>query len=63
MLELPREEQYAIRVKQGRALYGVEMKIVDDDNNELPRDGQATGLLKVRGPFICSDYYNAGRPE
>ena len=63
MLELPREEQYAIRLKQGRALYGVEMKIVDDDNNELPRDGQATGLLKVRGPFICSDYYNADAPS
>ena len=63
MPELPREEQYAIRVKQGRALYGVEMKIVDEDNNELPRDGQATGLLKVRGPFICSDYYKADAPN
>ena len=47
-------------MKQGRPLYGVEMKIVDDDGNELPRDGQATGLLKVRGPFICSEYYNTG---
>ena len=63
MLELPGEEQYAVRTKQGRALYGVEMKIVDDDNNELPRDGQATGLLKVRGPFICSDYYKADAPS
>ena len=63
MLELPGEEQYAIRLKQGRALYGVEMKIVDDDNNELPRDGQATGLLKVRGPFICSGYYKADGPS
>ncbi len=63
MLKLSREEQYAIREKQGRVLYGVEMKIVDDDNNELPRDGQSTGLIKVRGPFICSDYYKTGVPS
>ena len=63
MLKLSREEQYAIRQKQGRAAYGVEMKIVDDDNRELPRDGQSTGLLKVRGPFICSDYYKLGEPS
>ena len=62
MLELPREEQYAVRMKQGRPLYGIEMKIVDDDGNELPRDGQATGLLKVRGPFICSEYYREDTP-
>ena len=60
MLKLPREEQFDIREKQGRALYGVEMKIVDDDNKELPRDGQSPGLLKVRGPFICNDYYQTG---
>ncbi len=60
MQKLSREEQFAIREKQGRALYGVEMKIVDDENNELPWDGQSTGLLKVRGPFICNDYYNTG---
>ncbi len=63
MLQLPREEQYAVRMKQGRPLYGVEMKIVDDDGNELPRDGQATGLLKVRGPFICSEYYREDTPS
>ena len=63
MQKLSREEQFAIREKQGRALYGVEMKIVDDENNELPWDGQSTGLLKVRGPFICSDYYNTGVPS
>lgn len=57
MYELPKEEQYKIRMKQGRALYGVTMKIVDDDNNELPWDGESTGLLKVRGPYVCSSYY------
>ena len=63
MLELTREEQYGIREKQGRVVYGVEMKVVDDDDNELPRDGISTGLLKVRGPFICSDYYETGVPS
>ncbi|MYH69766.1 MAG: long-chain fatty acid--CoA ligase, partial [Gammaproteobacteria bacterium] len=49
--------------KLGRALYGVVMKIVDVENNDLPWDGQSPGLLKVRGPFICSDYYNTGEPS
>ena len=62
-LTLDREQQYVIREKQGRALYGVEMKTVDDDGNELPRDGQSTGLLKVRGPFVCSEYYRADAPD
>ncbi len=63
MLKLSGEEQYAIRQKQGRAPYGVELKIVDDNNNEFPRDGQSTGLLKVRGPSICSDYYKPDAPS
>jgi fatty-acyl-CoA synthase len=45
------------RLKAGRAIFGVEMKIVDDDGKELPWDGEAFGSLKVRGPWICSDYY------
>jgi fatty-acyl-CoA synthase len=47
----------AIRAKQGRAVYGVEMKIVDDANQDLPWDGKRFGTLKVRGPWIASDYY------
>jgi len=57
MQSLPEDEQMRVRVKQGRALYGIEMKIVDDANNELPRDGETAGLLKVRGPWVCRDYY------
>ncbi len=52
------EEEYArMRVKAGRGIYGVEMKIVDDNNVELPWDGVAFGALKVRGPWICSGYF------
>lgn len=45
------------RLKGGRAIFGVQMKIVDDEGKELPWDGEAFGSLKVRGPWICSDYY------
>ena len=52
------EEEFAkIRLKAGCPIFGVELKIVDDDNNELPWDGVAFGSLKIRGPWVCSDYY------
>jgi len=51
------EEKYAIRQKQGRTVYGVELKIVDDEGNEQPRDGVAFGRLLVRGPWITSGYF------
>jgi len=51
------EEKYAIRQKQGRTVYGVELKIVDDEGNEQPRDGIAFGRLLVRGPWITSGYF------
>lgn len=46
-----------LQCKQGRTVFGVELKIVDDDNNELPWDGVAFGALKVRGPWIASGYF------
>ncbi|MBT4521058.1 MAG: long-chain-fatty-acid--CoA ligase [Halieaceae bacterium] len=52
------EEAFAkIRLKGGRPIFGVDMKIVGDDGQELPWDGVAFGSLKVRGPWICSNYY------
>jgi fatty-acyl-CoA synthase len=56
-LALPDEQRYAIQNKQGRPLYGVDMKIVDDDGKELPRDGKAFGDLLVRGPWITTQYF------
>jgi acyl-CoA synthetase (AMP-forming)/AMP-acid ligase II len=56
-LALPVDAQLAIMGKQGRALYGVEMKIVDPEGNELPWDGQATGDLLVKGPWIVANYF------
>jgi acyl-CoA synthetase (AMP-forming)/AMP-acid ligase II len=54
---LPDAQRDALRAKQGRCVYGVELKIVDDDGNELPHDGKASGALKVRGPWVASSYY------
>ncbi len=55
--ELPQDELFAIKAKQGRAVYGVDMKIVDPDGNELPWDGKAFGDLYVRGPWIVREYF------
>jgi len=56
-LELPEEQQQAILEKQGHAIYGVDMKIVGDDGEELPWDGKTYGNLLVRGPWIISSYF------
>ncbi|MGC6471922.1 MAG: long-chain-fatty-acid--CoA ligase [Parvibaculales bacterium] len=50
------EETVNLKLKQGRPPYLVSLKITDDDNNELPRDGVAFGNLKVKGPFIVGEY-------
>jgi fatty-acyl-CoA synthase len=55
--DLPAAEQRAILHKQGHAIFGVDMKIVDDDGNELPWDGQTFGHLYVKGPWIISTYF------
>ena len=56
-LTLPVSEQLKIRLKQGRAIYGVDMKIVDAQGQELPWDGKSYGDLLVRGPWILREYF------
>jgi fatty-acyl-CoA synthase len=51
-------EQMPIKLKQGRAIYGVEMRIVDENGAELPHDGKHSGDLQVRGPWIARKYFN-----
>ncbi len=51
------EQRKKLRLKQGRPSFGVDIKVVDADNNELPWDGQSSGAVKVRGPWIVNDYY------
>jgi fatty-acyl-CoA synthase len=54
---LPREQQLAIKSKQGKPVFGIEMKIVDADGQSLPHDGQAFGELMVRGPWVVERYF------
>ncbi|MCK5575727.1 MAG: AMP-binding protein, partial [Sphingomonadales bacterium] len=51
------EDQLNLKCKQGRPILGVEMKIIDDDNNTLPHDGKAFGHLMVKGPWIVKEYF------
>ena len=51
------DQQVDIRLKQGTPLFGVAMKIVDDEGVELPHDGITFGRLLVRGPWIVQRYY------
>ena len=52
-----------VRLKAGRPIFGVEMKIVSDTGAEQPWDGVAFGSLKVRGPWICSNYFKLDRSD
>lgn len=54
---LPVEEQRAVKLKQGRGVFGVELKIVDESGDRLPWDGKAFGEVFVRGPWIASGYF------
>ena len=54
---LPEDEQQAILEKQGHAIFGVDMKIVDDGGQELPWDGKTYGNLLVKGPWVIDSYF------
>jgi fatty-acyl-CoA synthase len=56
--DLPPEERLKIQGRQGRAIFGVDMKVVDEEGRELPWDGKSTGELLVRGPWIIESYFN-----
>jgi acyl-CoA synthetase (AMP-forming)/AMP-acid ligase II len=53
---IDKEAQFRVKDKQGRAIFGVDMKIVGEDGKELPWDGKAFGNLLVRGPWITRSY-------
>jgi fatty-acyl-CoA synthase len=61
-LALPKEQQRKILQKQGRPIYGVDMRIVDSDGRDQPWDGKACGDLLVRGPWILDTYYKGASP-
>jgi len=57
------DEKIAYKLKQGRPPFGVELKIVDDEGKELPRDGKASGRLLCRGPAVSKAYFKGDGGE
>ncbi|HEX4180728.1 MAG TPA: long-chain-fatty-acid--CoA ligase [Caulobacteraceae bacterium] len=58
-LKLPAEDQLRFKLKQGRPPIGVQLKLTDDEGARLPHDGTTFGRLKIKGPFIVREYFNA----
>jgi acyl-CoA synthetase (AMP-forming)/AMP-acid ligase II len=56
-IALPADEKMKVRLKQGRSVFGVDMKIVNEMGEEQPWDGKAYGDLLVRGPWIIASYF------
>ena len=56
---LPREQQHALLAKQGKSLFGIDLKVVDENGATLPRDGVSQGELMVRGQWVMSRYYKS----
>ena len=51
------EQKLDLATKAGRGIFGVQLRIVDDDGRALPRDGTTAGALQIRGPWVCADYF------
>ena len=62
MRQMSREEKYALKLKQGKAFYGIEIKIVNDSGAELPNDGKAFGHLMVRGSLRTKKIFQSRKP-
>jgi fatty-acyl-CoA synthase len=61
--DLDPEAKLDVQQKQGFAPFGVEMKVTDDENRDLPWDGKTFGRLKVRGPAVAASYYGGAGGE
>ena len=56
---LTQDERIARRMKSGRACFGTALRIVDENERELPHDGQSVGHLRVKGPWVASGYFKS----
>ncbi|KRX07372.1 hypothetical protein PPERSA_06987 [Pseudocohnilembus persalinus] len=61
--KLPLSERQAYSGKAGKAVFGCDMKIIDENGKELPHDGEQQGELIVRGPSIASAYFNDDKKD
>jgi fatty-acyl-CoA synthase len=62
-INLTEDQQFENIAKAGLTMPGLEVKIADEEWKTLPNDGEAVGELLIRGPWICSEYYNNPQPE
>jgi fatty-acyl-CoA synthase len=59
---LSQDAQWRRKTGQGHPMYGVDVKIADENGNEMPRDGVSSGRFMVRGPWIASGYFRDEKP-
>ena len=59
----PKDMEIDYRVKAGRIIAGVEVRITADDGTVLPRDGKTVGEFEIRGPWITGSYFGVDAPE
>lgn len=57
--ELTLDQQLDVVTKQGKVPFGVELRVVDDEDNVQPRDGKSSGRLQIRGPWVVKRYFKA----
>ena len=62
-LSLTKEQQFRNMAKAGQIMPGIDIRIIDDEGNDLPHDGDAVGEVLIRGPWICSEYFNNPQPD
>ena len=62
-LSISEDEQFENVAKAGQLMPGLELDIFDEEFNRLPHDGETVGEILIRGPWICSEYYNNPQPE
>jgi fatty-acyl-CoA synthase len=62
-LAITEDERFENVAKAGQIMPGIEVEIFDEEFNRLPHDGESVGEILIRGPWICSEYYNDPQPE
>ncbi len=62
-IDISEDEKFDNVAKAGQIMPGIEVEIFDEEFNKLPHDGETVGEILIRGPWICSEYYNNPQPE
>jgi acyl-CoA synthetase (AMP-forming)/AMP-acid ligase II len=61
-LKLPPADRHSVIARQGKSVFGVDLKVVDEYGATLPRDGESQGELMVRGNWVVREYYKSDAP-